>query len=114
MFCIILLNICSHQKGAVMKTVRIKNKFRFITFVTIMVLLISMAIGAMFPVVALSEYSGGSYVEVCVKSGDTLWTLAERYGNTNKDIREFIYEICDLNGINASGLIAGMTIRIPQ
>ena len=97
-----------------MRTIRIKNKFRFITFVTVLVIAISMLIGAFFPVAALSDISGKSYVEVCIEDGDTLWALAERYGNSDKDIREFIYEICDLNDISASGLMAGMSIKIPQ
>ena len=97
-----------------MKTIRIKNKFRFITFITILVLVVSMIIGALFPVAAFSESSGRSYVEVCVKDGDTLWELAKTYGNSGKDIREIIYEICNINNINASGLTEGQHIIIPQ
>ena len=97
-----------------MKTIRIKNKFRFITFVTILILVISMAVGAFFPVTALSESSGKSYVEVCVKYGDTLWELAETYGDPQTDIREMIYEICAINNISASDLTEGQMIKIPQ
>ena len=97
-----------------MKTIRIKNKFRFITFVTILILVISMAVGALFPVTALSESSGRPYVEVCVKYGDTLWDLAERYGDQQTDVREIIYEICEINSISASDLAAGQLIKIPQ
>ena len=97
-----------------MKTYRIKNKFRFITFVTILIIMISMLLGIMFPITAQSESSGKAYVEVCVNNGDTLWDLAKEYGSPDKDIREIIYEICDINGISASELTAGLNIIIPQ
>ena len=96
------------------KTYRIKNKGRFITFVTIIMLIISMAIGALFPAVALSENSGKAYFEVCVKDGDTLWSLAKEHGSSNMDIREFIYEICALNNIDAASLMVGSYVKIPK
>ena len=96
------------------KTYRIKHKGRFITFVTLIILLISFAIGALFPVNAFSDISGGAYFEICVKDGDTLWAYAKEYGDPNKDIREIIHDICSINNINSSELQSGMYILIPK
>jgi len=94
------------------KTVIIKNKFRFITFVTIMVLMLSMAAGALFPVSAASP-SGIRYTEVQVQSGDTLWQLARTYGQAGKDVREVIYDICRLNDTDAASIYPGQMLKIP-
>ncbi len=95
-----------------MRHYRIKNKFRFITFMIIAVLVVSMSIGALFPVRALGK--APEYTEVKVKDGDTLWSLAKTYGDPSRDIRESIYEICRINDITAETLYAGAVIRIPQ
>ena len=63
------------------KSIRITNKYRFITFVTVMVLVLSMAIGALFPVVAASP-KHTVYTEIKVQAGDTLWELAKKYCST--------------------------------
>ena len=97
-----------------MKTIRIKNKFRFIIFVTVIIILMSMLLGVFFPVTALSDVSGEPYIEICVKDGDTLWGLAKMYGDPNRDIREIIYDICSMNNITASELVSGSHIIIPQ
>ncbi len=95
------------------KTVRITNKYRFIAFVTICVLLMSMVIGALFPVRA-SESTEISYTEVKIHSGDTLWSLARQYGDQSKDVREVVYDICQLNNVTAGSIYPGQTIRIPD
>ena len=95
-----------------MRHYRIKNKFRFITFMVITVLIASMAIGALFPVTAIGK--GPEYTEVKVKDGDTLWSIAKAYGDPARDIRENIYEICRINDISAESLYAGAVIVVPQ
>ena len=96
-----------------MKRYRIKNRFRFITFVTVVVLLISMALGNLFPVVA-SDSDQISYTEVKVQAGDTLWDLARAYGSENKDVRELIYDICQINDIEAGSIYPGQILLIPN
>lgn len=39
---------------------------------------------------------------VVVKSGDTLWDIAEQYKPDNIDIREYIYDIKTLNNISST------------
>ena len=52
------------------------------------------------------------YIELEVSSGDTLWSIADKYMNDD-DIRESIYKLSKVNNISASDLKAGMTILIP-
>ena len=94
-------------------TYRIKNKFRFTVFVAVMVVIFSLLLGIIVPVKA---HAGSSirYTEVKVCGGDTLWALAEQYGDPDKDIRETIYDICRINDITAETLRAGDTIIIPR
>ena len=93
------------------KTYRIKNKFRFMVFVAVMVLIISVLMGMIVPVRA---HAGNiRYIEVKVCGGDTLWGLAGQYGPENADIRQLVYEISRINGVTASTLRPGMDISIP-
>ena len=53
-----------------------------------------------------AESSGGSYFEYTVRSGDTLWLLAKRYGTTVDAIKR-------LNGLSSDMLSIGQVLRIP-
>ena len=96
-----------------MKRYKIKNRFRFITFVTVMMLLVSFAVSGLFNTIKAQSVKEQEYVEVSVEAGDTLWQLAKTYGSGNCDVRELVYNICQINHIKAEDLRAGQTILIP-
>lgn len=48
-----------------------------------------------------------SYIEYTVRSGDTLWLLAQRYGTTVDEIKR-------LNGLNSNLLTIGQVLQIPR
>ena len=48
-----------------------------------------------------------------VQSGDTLWSLAGRYG-PNQDPRRFIYEIQTINRITSPRVFPGQKIILPD
>ena len=54
-----------------------------------------------------------TYMDYEITDGDTLWTIAETYMTDASDIREAVYELCQLNEISAGELYVGMTIQIP-
>ncbi len=96
----------------------IKSKIRFTIFVTIMLLIIVMSISVIFNIGGV--YAGGkghesvAYYAITVESGDTLWSIAQRYSDSNKtDIRRFIYEISNLNGLESSDISIGQQLLIP-
>lgn len=86
----------------------LKNKKRFLVFLA--------CIGIIF-MSALSVVNAYSYkeitpVNVVVREGDTLWEIAEKYGDGG-DIRKYIYEIKKLNNMKDSEIIAGMVLQVP-
>ena len=95
------------------KRYRVVNKFRFTIFVVIMILLITT-----FAIFAVGLNTANSltrltYMDYEITAGDTLWTIAETYMTDVSDIREAVYELCQLNEISAGELYVGMTIQIP-
>ena len=50
---------------------------------------------------------------VTVESGDTLWTIASEYKPEGKDLREFVYELADNNGVPDCNIYCGQTIYVP-
>lgn len=104
---------------------RIKSAPRFITFVTICTLIIIFAfisLTGMNDAEGLSdntfhvydnEYMPSGYHQIKICAGDTLWDIAAEYGPDDMDIREAIYAICDLNGIEAGHIQAGDILMLP-
>ena len=66
----------------------------------------SLSIGQVLKI-PLTESPGGSYFEYVVRSGDTLWLLAQRYHTTVDDIMK-------LNGLSGSALSIGQILKIPS
>ena len=95
------------------KKYRIKNKFRFITSLTIMMLLVAFASSCLFGFGVAAGSDVMETITVEVHDGDTLWDLAKTYGPKNMDCRRLVYEIQKINGVNASSLVAGQSIEIP-
>ena len=52
-------------------------------------------------------------VEHRVRSGDTLWTIAEGITTPGDDIRASIAVIRELNGLESSGLRPGQVLLVP-
>lgn len=96
--------------------IKIVNKKKFIRSSILLLLLILLGLLGMN-----KTYSGTqiSYKEDYILKGDTLWTIAENeiYTNEyykNKDIRQVIYEIKQLNHLQSENLEIGQKIRIPS
>lgn len=94
---------------------KIVNKVKFVRTVSVLVVLV----GA-FVIFSKNAYSKGEikYKEDFIYSGDTLWSIAReeinnnRYFN-NKDIRDVVLELKDINNLKDSNLLEGEKIRIP-
>lgn len=93
------------------KTYRIKNRFRFYTF--ILVLLVTFAL--VFVFFLQNSAKANKKIEqntIIVKSGDTLWDIAKSE-NYDIDIREYIYQIRKINKLNDANLIPGQRLILP-
>ena len=97
-----------------MKKCRVKNKVRFTAFITSFILVSVLSISSILGFADASASDIPQYTIVKVQSGDTLWSLAKEYGPNNKDVRKVIFDIEQINDINASELQAGMEISIPS
>ena len=92
---------------------RINNRVRFTLFVVLVILLITTCANFALGLSTADSSTIIEYLEVQVKSGDTLWSIADTYMDDNSDIRRSVYELCQINDINASQLQAGMTLLVP-
>lgn len=54
------------------------------------------------------------YMNIQVSSGDTVWTIAARNASKEEDIRELVYTIKTMNGLDQNALIySGQTLKVP-
>ena len=95
------------------KNYRIKSRFRFTVFVVLTIVLMTTAVNFELGLNTAASSTVQEYMDVEIKSGDTLWNIAETYMPDNMDTREAVYQICSLNDISADELYAGMTIQVP-
>jgi len=96
------------------KKYRIKSKFRFITSVVIIAGLLICGISAVTGLSTVTALTIPQYTEIEICYGDTLWNIANEYKSDDTDTRKAVYEICKANDIEASDLVPGMTISIPE
>lgn len=89
---------------------RIVNKYKFIRSTAILLFLIL----AIFNISIAKDNKETSYIDYTVCKGDTLWTIAGEYTPKNKDVRQTIYEIRQLNNMTDSIIYPGQTIKIGQ
>jgi len=93
---------------------RIKNKFKFIRAILILLFIISI----LFCKTTFS-YKEIQYTTYYVEDGDTLWTIAEDLQLTNnyyksKDIRDIIIDIENKNNLGNNSLFINQALLIPN
>ena len=97
---------------------KIVNKKKFVRSMMMLVGLVILIVLGLITTTTYSKTEIG-YKEDYVLKGDTLWSIAEQEVNNNeyyknKDIREVMYEIKQLNNIGNKTLEVGQKIRIPS
>ena len=96
------------------KKYRITSKFRFIASIVIMTGLVTAVFGAVSGLSVSRAITQPQYTQVEICHGDTLWDIANTYKSDDTDTRRAVYEICAVNDIEASDLVPGMTISVPE
>lgn len=93
---------------------KIVNKRKFIRSISILVIISSLII------FSKSTYSKGeiTYKEDYIYSGDTLWNISKNEIENNKyfenkDIRDVVSELKEINNLSESNLKVGEKIKIP-
>ena len=95
------------------KKYRIKSRVRFTIFIMVLLL---MTITAANAVLGFSDADGlteQEYIQVQVKSGDTLWSIADEYMPEDMDRRKSVHIISSANDVHASQLYPGQILNIP-
>ncbi len=109
----ILEQVFLREVSIMKKKYRIVSPVRFITFVTIvMILLATLTIH----IIGLDDVSGGSktyYKQIEVTYGDTIWNIAERNMPDDMDTRQAVYEISTLNDIDDGIIYPGQLLLVP-
>jgi len=95
------------------KTYRITSRFRFTAFVVLTIILLTTVINFALGLNTAASLTIQEYMYLDVMPGDTLWSIAQTYMADDLDVRQAVYELCELNNISASNLYAGMTIQVP-
>lgn len=96
------------------KRYRIKSKFRFITFLIIVICLITGAFGFMTGMSESTAIVTEDFTSYTVGYGDTLWDIANEVNYHNTDTRKIVHAICQINDIGAGDLQPGMVLTIPM
>lgn len=89
-----------------MKRLRIVNKKRFITSISMIIIIII----SIFNCVSANKVV--EYQEYIVVQGDTLWSIASENKKDGQDIREYIYELRQLNNLEDCVIYPNQVIKI--
>lgn len=87
---------------------KIVNKKKFVRSTTIAILLL---IG-LFNISVAKSNKEVETIDYTISRGQTLWSIAREYTPDNKDIRETIHEIRELNNLTDATIYEGQTIKI--
>ncbi|PYG87540.1 LysM domain-containing protein [Ruminiclostridium sufflavum DSM 19573] len=87
----------------------LRNKRRFFGFL----FFLSFVSFIMIYANAVSGYKESNYRSIAVNTGDTLWSIAEKYGK-DYDIREYIHSLKKINNLESSIIQKNTAILIPS
>ena len=94
---------------------KIKNRKKFNRFL-VLLFMVTVLFTYMFTLLntqVIVEGKAFNQKSIIVKNGDTLWNIAKKL-NYDKDIRETIYEIKELNKLSNSNIHPGTKLFIPN
>ena len=106
-------HFATRREGKIMKIVDMKKFVRSIILMFgIIVLLTLIFVNKSF------SHSETVYKKIYISSGDTLWNIARLEKNCNeyfmnKEIREIVYELQNINNLKNSELKIGQELSIP-
>ena len=93
---------------------RIVKPFRFFLFVVISIMVIVFAGYTAIGAGNAEAAAVRSYVQVTVDEGDNLWNIVERCNkNAHIDIQSAIYDVYEINDIDAADIQPGDKLFIP-
>lgn len=95
------------------KHIRIKSRFRFTAFITILIIMTVVGFNTIFGMNIVSGESEKEYTTVEVIAGQTLWDIASTYMSDDMDQREAVYMLQKENHLNSAAIKPGQKIKVP-
>ena len=93
---------------------RIVKPFRFFLFVVISIMIIIFAGYTAFGAGNAEAAAVRTYVQVTIDEGDSLWSVVERCNkDAHIDVQSAIYDVYEINDINAADIQPGDKLFIP-
>ena len=90
----------------------IRDKKKFFRFIFLSVLALNFIIFGLISPAATNANEDAEPITVTVKSGDTLWSIAEEYCEDG-DVRDLVYEIKKENSLSNANLYVGQKLTVP-
>lgn len=90
---------------------KVVNKKKFIKSILVLLFLIIILVFGFSNSFTKKEIKT-TECDYIVSKGERLWDIAEQYKRPDQDIREYIYEIKKLNGLDESTIYEGQTIKV--
>lgn len=100
------------QKIAIMKKRRKQRRLITAVFTVLAVISVTLLISSFINRDNSAEETT-DYIEYTVKSGDTLWDIAQLHSGNNVDVRTVIYDIEETNQIKSAMIYCGDILLIP-
>ena len=93
---------------------RIVNPVRFFMFIVLSIMILIFAGYSVIGAADAEAASVRNYVQVTITEGDNLWSIVERYNqDAHIDVQSVIYDIYEINDIDADDIQPGDEIFIP-
>lgn len=90
---------------------RIVNKRKFRTSITIMLTIIFLIIILINSIINVPKYTE-IHKTIYISEDETLWDIAREYKKPNQDIRDYIYQIKKLNNMDTAAIYEGQALVI--
>ena len=96
----------------------VRRQKSLLAIAMILIVALGILLGSSINTLASSKKDVSSYNKyyesICIESGDTLWTIADKYiAEFNISKTDYIDEICQINGISEDNIHAGDYIVVP-
>ncbi len=60
-----------------------------------------------------TDVESAEWLQICVKKGDTLWSIAKEHAPKDENIDSYIHQLKKINGLSGSMLHEGQLLLIP-
>ncbi|MFW5988451.1 MAG: cell division suppressor protein YneA [bacterium] len=102
-----------NYQGAKTENKEKKSIFKHFLTAAVGIIMLSIIFISIFSLIGSGENSG-NFVSHEIESGESLWSIAAHYYDSNNvDLRKIIYDIKKINDINSSVITPGKELIIP-